>query len=75
MGNSRLHFGFDDFRSDYLGEYEAICETALARESGPWMGLIDENKPRVENLVQLSLHWVPIRHQRQMNYSMYCPIL
>jgi hypothetical protein len=25
----------DDFRSDYLGEYEAICETALARESGP----------------------------------------
>jgi hypothetical protein len=26
---------FEDFRSDYLGEYEAICETALARESGP----------------------------------------
>jgi hypothetical protein len=26
---------FDDFRSDYLGEYEAICETALARESEP----------------------------------------
>jgi hypothetical protein len=26
---------FDDFRSDYLGEYEAICDTALARESGP----------------------------------------
>jgi hypothetical protein len=25
---------FDDFRSDYFGEYEAICETALARESG-----------------------------------------
>jgi hypothetical protein len=24
-----------DFRSDYLGEYEAICETALARESVP----------------------------------------
>jgi hypothetical protein len=24
-----------DFRSDYLGEYEAICETTLARESGP----------------------------------------
>jgi hypothetical protein len=21
----------DDFRSDYLGKYEAICETALAR--------------------------------------------
>jgi hypothetical protein len=26
---------FDDFRSDYLGKYEAICKTALARESGP----------------------------------------
>jgi hypothetical protein len=23
---------FDDFRSDYLGEYEAIYETALAHE-------------------------------------------
>jgi hypothetical protein len=33
MGISRLHF--DDFRSDYLGEYEALCETALVRESGP----------------------------------------
>jgi hypothetical protein len=22
---------FDDFRSDYLGEYEAICDTALTR--------------------------------------------
>jgi hypothetical protein len=21
---------FDDFRSDYLGEYDAICETVLA---------------------------------------------
>jgi hypothetical protein len=41
FGNSRLHFGFsglidpavtdfDDFRSDYLGEYEAICETGFA---------------------------------------------
>jgi hypothetical protein len=25
----------DVFRSDYRGEYEGICETALARESGP----------------------------------------
>jgi hypothetical protein len=25
---------FDDFQSDYLSEYEAIHETALARESG-----------------------------------------
>jgi hypothetical protein len=27
---------------DYLDECEAICETALARQSGPWEGLIDE---------------------------------
>jgi hypothetical protein len=26
----------------FLGEYEAICETALSRESGPQVGLIDE---------------------------------
>jgi hypothetical protein len=26
---------FGEFRSDDLGEYEAICEMALARESGP----------------------------------------
>jgi hypothetical protein len=27
---------------DFLGEYEAICETALGRESGPSGGLFDE---------------------------------
>jgi hypothetical protein len=27
--------GFDDFQLEYLGEFEAIFETALARESGP----------------------------------------
>jgi hypothetical protein len=27
---------------DFLGEYEAICETALGRESGPKGGLFDE---------------------------------
>jgi hypothetical protein len=27
---------------DFLGEYESICETALGRESGPQVGLIDE---------------------------------
>jgi hypothetical protein len=27
-----------------LGEYEAICETALGREAGPQVGLIDEKK-------------------------------
>jgi hypothetical protein len=51
--SERVDFG--DFWSDYLGEYEAICETAIAHESGPYVGLIDEKKPRVENLVQLSL--------------------
>jgi hypothetical protein len=27
---------------DFPGEYEAICETALGRESGPYGGLFDE---------------------------------
>jgi hypothetical protein len=40
---------------DFLGEFEAIFETALAHESGPYGGLFDETKPRVENLVTLSL--------------------
>jgi hypothetical protein len=40
---------------DFIGENEAICKTALGRESGPWGGLFDEKKPRVENLVTLSL--------------------
>jgi hypothetical protein len=26
---------FDDFQSNYLGKYEAICKMALALESGP----------------------------------------
>jgi hypothetical protein len=26
---------FGDFRIDYLDEYKSICETVLARESGP----------------------------------------
>jgi hypothetical protein len=26
---------FGDFRIDFLGEYEAICKPASARESGP----------------------------------------
>jgi hypothetical protein len=29
---------------DFLGEYEAICETALALESEPKGGLFDEKK-------------------------------
>jgi hypothetical protein len=27
---------------DFLGDYEDICETALGRESGPWVWLIDK---------------------------------
>jgi hypothetical protein len=40
---------------NFLGELEAIFETALAHESGPEGGLFDEKKPGVENLVTLSL--------------------
>jgi hypothetical protein len=40
---------------DFLGEYEAICETALGHESGPYRGDCLMKKPRVENLMQLSL--------------------
>jgi hypothetical protein len=39
---------------NFLCEYEAICKTALARESGPQGGLFDE-KMRVENLMR---QWV-----------------
>jgi hypothetical protein len=31
---------------DYFGEYEAICKTILAFESGPLVGLIGEKKQR-----------------------------
>jgi hypothetical protein len=41
---------------DFLSECEALCETALAPESGPLGGLFDEKNPRVENLVTLSLN-------------------
>jgi hypothetical protein len=33
---------FGEFRIEFLGEFEAICQTALACESGPLGGLIDE---------------------------------
>jgi hypothetical protein len=40
---------------DFLSEYEAICKTDLGHESqGPRWGWLMK-KPRVENLVQLSL--------------------
>jgi hypothetical protein len=39
LGNSRLHIlaetDFGAFRIDFLGEYDAKCETAFGRESGP----------------------------------------
>jgi hypothetical protein len=34
---------------DFLGNYEAICETELGRELGPYVGLIMK-KTRVKNL-------------------------
>jgi hypothetical protein len=40
---------------EYLGEFEVICETALARESGLKGGLMFEKKTRFENLVTLPL--------------------
>jgi hypothetical protein len=41
-------------RIKYLGEFEAVCEMALVLESGPKQLLFNE-KPRVKNLVTLSL--------------------
>jgi hypothetical protein len=41
-GNSNKKVDFYDFRLDFLGEFEAIFETALAHESGPYGGLFDE---------------------------------
>jgi hypothetical protein len=38
-----------------FGEFEAICEPALARESGPWGDCSMKKKPMVENLVSLSI--------------------
>jgi hypothetical protein len=45
---------FDDFRLDFLGEFEAIFETALAMNQGP-RGDCLMKKPKVKNLVTLSL--------------------
>jgi hypothetical protein len=42
---------FDDFRIDFLRQYNAKCKTAFSRESEPKVG----KRPRVENLVALSL--------------------
>jgi hypothetical protein len=38
---------FDDYKIDFLGEFESIFETALAHESGPYIGgLFDEKNQR-----------------------------
>jgi hypothetical protein len=36
-------------RLDFVSEYEAICETALTRESGPQEGLFYENLVTLSN--------------------------
>jgi hypothetical protein len=51
---SKFDPNFSNDYLDFLGEYEAICETALAPESWPKGGLFGK-KPRIENLVTLSL--------------------
>jgi hypothetical protein len=44
---------FDDYKIDFLGEFESIFETALAHESGPYIGgLFDEKNQRSK----ISLH-------------------
>jgi hypothetical protein len=52
MGNSIKN---GDFRIDYLGEFEAICETASACESGPKDGWGVGWGKIVEILVTMSL--------------------
>jgi hypothetical protein len=37
--NEAAEAGFGDFRIEFLGEFAALCKTALARESGPWGGV------------------------------------
>jgi hypothetical protein len=49
------HARFLRSNRSYLGEFEAEFNKALARESGAQGVLFDEKKPRVENLVTLSL--------------------
>jgi hypothetical protein len=44
-----------NLKIQYLCEYKFIFKTALAHESGDPEVLFAEKKPRVENLVRLSL--------------------
>jgi hypothetical protein len=50
-----LHSGQSNFKFEYLGEFVTEFENILGYESGAQMGLIDEKKSEVENLVPLSL--------------------
>jgi hypothetical protein len=43
------------FVVDYLREFESICKIVLSHESGDPGVQFNEKKPRVENLVTLSL--------------------
>jgi hypothetical protein len=49
------HRAESNSKIEYLREYEFIFKTALAHESGDQGVLFAEKKPRVENLVRLSL--------------------
>jgi hypothetical protein len=44
-----------NLKVEYLGEIEVIFEMALGNKSGDQVGSIHEKKPKVENLVRLSL--------------------
>jgi hypothetical protein len=56
LENRHWHRFLTDF-VEYTGicEFEAIFEKALTRESGAQMGLFDEKKPEVENIVNRGL--------------------
>jgi hypothetical protein len=45
---------------EYLGEFEAICETAIDRAIRAMVEIVWRNKPRFENLVTLSLQTISI---------------
>jgi hypothetical protein len=50
-----LYGGQSNFEFEYLGEFVTEFENILSYESGTQMGLNDEKKSEVENLVLLSL--------------------
>jgi hypothetical protein len=54
MPHSAAESIFSSNLIEYLREFESICKTVLAHESGD-QGYNLTKKPRVENLVRLSL--------------------